>query len=109
MKEKIEITNISFLSLFKLFFFGIFPVVMCFSMLVLVWVLLGGVPENPEPNQLYGWQAAIGALFLGICWPIVAGLFFATLGKLGLLASFKFKNKLILEVTIAEGNDDINR
>jgi len=82
MKETIEITNISFSSLFKLFYFGMFPVVMCFSMLVLVGVLSGGAPENPEPNQLYGWQAVVAALFLGICWPLVAGFFLLRLESL---------------------------
>ena len=90
MKENIEITNISFDSLFKLFFFGIFPVMLGFSMLVVIVVLFKGTPETPEPNQLYGWQAVMVALFMSALWPLGAGLLFAAFGKLGLFATFKF-------------------
>jgi len=105
MKQKIEITNISFDSLFKLFFFGIFPVVMCFCLIAAIGVFLQVVPENPEPNQLYGWQAVFGALVLGVMWPLMAGLFFAAFGKLGLFASFKLKKSLLLEVAVAEKSE----
>ncbi len=105
MKEKIEVSNVSFDSLFKLFFFGTFPIVMCFSLLVLVAVLTKGVPENPEPNALYGWQAVMGALFLGFGWPLMAGLMFAAFGKLGLFIIFKFKKSLLLEVEVVKSSE----
>lgn len=112
MKEKINITNISFDSLFKIFFFGTFPVIMGFCLLASMAVIIQGVPENPAPNQLYGWQAFMAAIFLGVAWPFIVGLLFAASGKLGLFAVFKFKKSLMLEVVIAEpkeGNSAANQ
>jgi len=110
MKEKIKISGISYDSIFKLLFFGSFPVIMIFCILVTVGVLIKGIPENPDPNALYGWQAVFAALVLGAIWPLMFSLIFSGIAKLGLFATFKFKKSLMLEIerlpTMVDSTDD---
>lgn len=103
---ELRVTNISFGSLFKLFFFATIPVVFSFCLFGGLMVLLQGMPNNPEPNQLYGFQALGAALIIGVGWPLAAGLLFAAVGKLGLIAALRFMGYLTLELQVASSSKE---
>lgn len=98
--ERLAISKISYFSILKLLFFGSLPVISLFCLATLFVVLIQGVPENPLPDNLYGWNAVWAALFLAVVWPAMFSVLFGLIIKFGLALILLFKKTIDIEVKI---------